>query len=248
VPPPGITRSVVERDHALVAPDGHVRAPLPGWTATAGIVHVSPRMGAAFSQFAVEMERGAVSAPPAPGVQRFVHVTTGSLRLTGDAGRQDLGPRDYAYLPAGHAHRLQATRRTRATLIEKPFVPLAGEDPPWPVAGSERDAPSVAYLGDEGTLVQLLLPDAPAFDLAVNTMAFAPGSALPFVEVHVMEHGLLMLEGTLVYRLGDRWYPVEAGDVVYMAPYCPQWAACYGKTWAKYLIYKDWNRDPLVQP
>ena len=29
------------------------------------------------------------------------------------------------------------------------------------------------------------------------------------VEVHVMEHGLLMLEGQGVYRLGDDWYPVR---------------------------------------
>ena len=27
------------------------------------------------------------------------------------------------------------------------------------------------------------------------------------VEIHVMEHGLLMLEGGGIYRLGDRWYP-----------------------------------------
>ena len=35
-----------------------------------------------------------------------------------------------------------------------------------------------------------------AFDLAVNVFTFQPGATLPMVEVHVMEHGLLMLEGT----------------------------------------------------
>jgi (S)-ureidoglycine aminohydrolase len=29
-----------------------------------------------------------------------------------------------------------------------------------------------------------------------------------------------------------------------MAPYCPQWFGALGKTPAKYLIYKDWNRQP----
>jgi (S)-ureidoglycine aminohydrolase len=29
-----------------------------------------------------------------------------------------------------------------------------------------------------------------------------------------------------------------------MAPYCPQWFGALGKTPAKYLIYKDWNRHP----
>jgi (S)-ureidoglycine aminohydrolase len=30
-----------------------------------------------------------------------------------------------------------------------------------------------------------------------------------------------------------------------MAPFCPQWFGALGKTPAKYLIYKDWNRHPL---
>jgi (S)-ureidoglycine aminohydrolase len=30
-----------------------------------------------------------------------------------------------------------------------------------------------------------------------------------------------------------------------MAPYCPQWFGAIGKTPAKYLIYKDWDRHPL---
>ena len=41
------------------------------------------------------------------------------------------------------------------------------------------------------------------------------------VEIHVMEHGLLMLEGGGIYRLGDSWYPVEAGDFIWMAPLLP---------------------------
>ncbi len=49
------------------------------------------------------------------------------------------------------------------------------------------------------------------------------------VEIHVMEHGLLMLEGGGIYRLGDRWYPVTAGDFIWMAPYCPQWFGALGR-------------------
>ncbi len=75
-------------------------------------------------------------------------------------------------------------------------------------------------------------------------MTYQPGAALPMVEIHVMEHGLLMLAGGGIYRLGDYWYPVTAGDFIWMAPYCPQWFGALGKTPAKYLIYKDWNRHP----
>jgi (S)-ureidoglycine aminohydrolase len=94
--------------------------------------------------------------------------------------------------------------------------------------------------------VRCLLPDDPAFDFAVNTMTYQPGATLPMVEMHVMEHGLLMLSGEGIYRLGDSWYPVAAGDFIWMAPYCPQWFGVLGKKPAKYLIYKDWNRHPLA--
>ena len=54
-----------------------------------------------------------------------------------------------------------------------------------------------------------------------------------------------MLEGGGIYRLGDAWYPVEAGDFIWMGPYCSQWFGALGKRPAKYLIYKDWRRHPL---
>jgi (S)-ureidoglycine aminohydrolase len=93
--------------------------------------------------------------------------------------------------------------------------------------------------------LKTFLPQEPAFDLAVNLFNFRPGAALPLVEVHVMEHGLLMLDGQGVYRLADSWYPVQQGDVIWMAPYCPQWFVAMGKGPARYLYYKDVNRDPL---
>ena len=84
-----------------------------------------------------------------------------------------------------------------------------------------------------------------SFDFAVNTMTYQPGAALSMVEMHVMEHGLIMLEGGGIYRLGDSWYPVTAGDFIWMGAWCPQWFGAIGKVPAKYLIYKDWNRHPL---
>jgi (S)-ureidoglycine aminohydrolase len=111
--------------------------------------------------------------------------------------------------------------------------------------GHEDNVASVALMGDEDLQVRGLLPDSPSFDFAVNTMTYQPGAALALVEIHVMEHGLLMLEGGGIYRLGDNWYPVTAGDFIWMAPFCPQWFGALGKQPAKYLIYKDWNRHPI---
>ena len=105
--------------------------------------------------------------------------------------------------------------------------------------------PSVDFLGDPSARLRTLLPDEPGFDLAMNTFVFDPGATLPMVESHVMEHGLIFLEGGGVYRLGDAWCPVTAGDSIWMAPYLPQWFGALGKTPSRYHYYKDVNRDPL---
>jgi (S)-ureidoglycine aminohydrolase len=98
---------------------------------------------------------------------------------------------------------------------------------------------------DEALEVRTLVPADTAFDFAVNTMTFQPGAALSMVEIHVMEHGLVMLAGGGIYRLGDSWYPVTEGDFIWMGPYCPQWFGALGKTPSRYLIYKDWRRHPF---
>jgi (S)-ureidoglycine aminohydrolase len=64
--------------------------------------------------------------------------------------------------------------------------------------------------------------------------------------MHIMEHGLLMLEGGGIYRLGDSWYPVTTGDFIWMGPWCPQWFGANGKVPAKYNIYNDSNRHTMA--
>ena len=99
---------------------------------------------------------------------------------------------------------------------------------------SNEDEVSSHPLGDDpGLQVKCLLPDEMSFDFAVNTMVYQPGAALSMVEMHVMEHGLIMLEGGGIYRLGDSWYPVTAGDFIWMAPWCPQWFGAIGKVAGK---------------
>ena len=130
-------------------------------------------------------------------------------------------------------------------MFEKRYVPRPNGPGPRVVIGLEQSVEGQPFLGDPDARLSVLLPDEPAFDLAVNVFSFKPGATLPFVEVHVMEHGLLMLEGQGVYRLGEAWYPVRAGDLIWMAPFCPQWFVAMGKAPAAYLYYKDVNRDPL---
>ena len=248
----GLTRSAHRRDHLLLTPDTFVRTPLPGLTKGAAIVHVSPQVGAGFTQMTVEMEPGG-TLTQGP-TQRMLYVLEGKLTLEEPGARKPhaMSAGSYAYVPTEHPHVLKAKTKARVVVIDKPFLPLDPEHQeqlpegyPQFVIGREEDVPSVALNGDEALQVRSLLPSSMAFDFACNTMTYEPGASLAQVEIHYMEHGLLMLEGGGVYRLGDSWYPTEAGDFIWMAPYCPQWFGAIGKRPAKYLIYKDFNRHTL---
>jgi (S)-ureidoglycine aminohydrolase len=239
----GETRSASARNHALITPDTFVRAPLPGMRGATAIVHASPRIGAAFTQYTAEFEPGGQLGPAA--TQRFIYVIEGELAVTLGGKRHTLPSSGFAYLSDG-GETIAAVTTARAAVIEKPYQPVAGINTPAAFVGAEQSVPEEQLNGDEWLTVRKLLPDNPAFDFAVNTMTYRPGATLPMVEIHVMEHGLLMLEGGGIYRLDDRWYPVSAGDFIWMGAFCPQWFGALGKTPAKYLIYKDWNRHPLV--
>ena len=234
----GSTRSAHERDHLLHTPETFVRAPLPGMERATAIVHISPALGARFVQYTAELEADGTLGPAEH--QRFIYVNDGTVRV----GDTKLEPGGHAYLPPASRTRVSAVSESRCTVFEKPFEDRSGVNVPRSFVGQEgRVAPT--YLGDDPWLeVRALVPDDPAFDFRVNTMTYQPGAALAAPEIHVMEHGLLMLEGGGIYRLGDRWYPVQAGDVIWMSAYCPQWFGALGKTPAKYLIYKDWDRGP----
>ena len=242
----GYTRSSRQQDHLLLTPDTFIRAPLPGMQRATAVVHVSPAMGAGFTQYTAEFEAGGLLAPAE--AQRFVYVIEGELAVKDGSGERRLVAGDYCYVAASYAAHFEAAAAGRAAVIEKVYQPLEN----WaahgaaPLSGRESDVEPKPLMGDDALAVRVLLPDDFAFDFAVNTMTFQPGAALPMVEIHVMEHGLLMLEGGGIYRLGESWYPVTAGDFIWMAPYCPQWFGALGKTPAKYLIYKDWNRHPLA--
>jgi (S)-ureidoglycine aminohydrolase len=211
--------------------------------ACSAVVHVSPALGAGFTEYAAEFEAGGRLG--ATRAQRFVFVMDGNVKVEVDGRSNELRASGYAYIPEGLSHRIFASTVCRAAVIEKRYEPLDSVAPPKLIISNE-DAVSAHPLGDDPALqVKCLLPDEMSFDFAVNTMVYQPGAALSMVEMHIMEHGLIMLEGGGIYRLGDCWYPVTASDFIWMAPWCPQWFGAIGKTPAKYLIYKNWNRHPF---
>ncbi|HUB01669.1 MAG TPA: (S)-ureidoglycine aminohydrolase [Terriglobales bacterium] len=242
----GRTRSSQQHNHVLLTPDTFVRTTLPGMKACSAIVHASPAMGARFTGYTAEFQSGGELGPIS--AQRFVFVLEGELELEAAGKRSRLSTRGFAYIPEGVTHRISATKTSHGAVIEKHYSAHDSSPPPALLISHEDEIPSHPLSDDPDLQVKCLLPDTMSFDFAVNTMVYQPGAALSMVEMHIMEHGLLMLEGGGIYRLGDSWYPVTAGDFIWMAPWCPQWFGAIGKTPAKYLIYKDWNRHPLAEP
>ncbi|MGA2041050.1 MAG: (S)-ureidoglycine aminohydrolase [Bryobacteraceae bacterium] len=232
----GLTRGALCADHMLQTPNTFVRAPLPGMRNATAIVHIGPARGARFTQYTVEFESGGW-LPPASD-QRFAYVLEGEIQ----AGASTLAAGDYIYVPPSAQVDFSASAAARVTVIEKPYLPLPAVEPPDSFTGGASRLPAEPLLGSSALTVQTLIPAEPGFDFAINILTYQPGAALPMVEMHVMEHGLLMLAGGGIYRLSASWYPVQAGDFIWMAPYCPQWFGALGEQPARYIIYKDWNR------
>lgn len=240
----GDTRSSHQHNHLLLTADTFVRTTLPGMTKCSAIVHVGSALGARFTEYTAEFETGGELGCTV--AQRFIFVTEGAVQVKAAGKQHKLSAHGYAYLPQDFKHQVIASQPSRAIIIEKPYQELDSVPSPRPIFSTEEAVPPHPLEDDPDLQVRCLLPDEMSFDFAVNTMVYQPGAALPMVEMHVMEHGLMMLEGGGIYRLDNSWYPVTAGDFIWMAPWCPQWFGAIGKVPAKYLIYKDWNRHPLA--
>ena len=250
----GDTRSRLTQQYALITPDTHVESPLLGWKNSRAIVHVSPEMGARFSQYTAFLEAGAESGLPGASVQRFLYVLSGSCTLSIDSTHRNaeairlnkLTAGGFAFVPANIGHLIRCRESATLIVFEKVYQPRPDCQSPPAFIGNANDVAGEPFMGDDDAQLRTLLPVSPEFDMAVNVFTYQPGATLPQVEVHVMEHGLLMLEGKGVYRLSNDYFPVAEGDVIWIASYCPQWFVAMGKTPVSYIYYKDIHRDRSI--
>ncbi len=200
-------------------------------------------MGARLAQTIVPLAAGNnAHFAPAPGIEAVVFLLDGNAQWDGQAVEAGA----FLYLPPGDKLSVNATENCRMLCFEKRFASRENLQTPARLLGHEREIEGAPYLGDPDARLKVLLPDQPEFDLAVNIFAYQPGARLPLVEVHVMEHGLMMLNGEGIYRLNNQWYPIMAGDCIWIKGYCPQWFAATGKVVARYIYYKDVNRELLI--
>lgn len=228
---PGFTRSVYKRDYALITPESHVFSAIPDWTKTSGAYLITPATGSHFVMYLAQMEENSASALPPQDVERFLFVVKGEVLLSGGSEVTKILVDSFAYLPPNFDHSLKSEVSATVVIFERRYQRLGNEAPHF-IVGSTDKQPLLETPGEVFAL-RKLLPTTLAYDFNIH-------------EVHYNQHGLLLLEGQGVYRLGDNWHPVQAGDAIWMAPFVPQWYAALGKTRTRYLLYKDVNRNPLV--
>jgi (S)-ureidoglycine aminohydrolase len=239
------SRTRLRRRYALFPLDGYPSSKLPAWPDVEARVLTAPAMGAGFAEYLLTMHAGHGMRATADGrVETFFYVLSGEFDVLtdGDAPRP-LTDGGYAWISPTTDFQISSDSEGALLMVRKAFEPISGVAPPRAVIGHETSVTSEPFHGDEGARLQMLLPDELAFDLAMNIFTFDPGHSLPVVETHVMEHGLYFLQGKGVYYLDDEWMEVEAGDFIWMGPFVPQSFYATGPVPAKYIYYKNVNRD-----
>lgn len=228
---------------------------LPFWDNTRLWVLARPLSGFAetFSQYIMDVQPGGGSDRPEtdPRAEAALFVLSGTAQLVVAGKSYSLRAGSFAYLPPNCDWRLRndGPDDLRFHWFRKAYQAVDGLDAPDIVITHEADiTPTpMPYTDGKWATTRFMDPSDMRHDMHITIVTFQPGAVIPFLETHVMEHGLYVLEGKAVYRLNSDWVEVEAGDFMWLRAFCPQ--ACYagGPGPFRYLLYKDVNRHmPLT--
>jgi (S)-ureidoglycine aminohydrolase len=242
-----LTRSVVKRNHAVISPDGYINSNVPGWENCTVNVIINEQMGANLCQTFITANQNCQLKGVTKASQILFYVVEGSCKASIGTETKTLTKGQFVYIPIGKGYLFDAfAEGTQLLTFHKVYQPLEGYDIPATYFGDAADIEGPIYMGDDALRIQVLLPPDLSFDMAVNIFTYQSGGNLPMVETHIMEHGLMYLQGQGIYMLDHEWYPIKKGDSIWMAPYCQQWFTAMGKEPAVYIYYKNVNRFPTT--
>ncbi len=247
------SRTRLGRRYALFPLEGYPYSRLPSFPTAQVRVLSSPALGAGFVQYWIDLPTGESGQFGSKGgVETFYYV------MGGDGGTVtvqytsavSLWPGSFGLVPPGATVTFAAGPGGPLSLLllRKRYETYELPDnlgvPFGPVIHSHlSDVPALPWDSNEHSRLQTLIPDDFGYDLAMNIFTFDPGHGLPIVETHVMEHGALILQGKGLYYLDGDWMEVERDDFIWMGPFCPQSFYATGPTPAKYIYYKNVNRE-----
>lgn len=255
-----LTDRAVFTDAYAVMPKGVmtdiVTSFLPFWENARFWVIARPMSGFSetFSHYISEVMPGGGSLRPETdsGVEAVLFVVAGAIQLVLEGISYTLKEGGYAYLPPDAYWTVKNATEAPASFhwIRKAYQSVDGLDAPEAFVTNETEVTRVEMPDTDGkwSTTRFVEPSDLRHDMHVNIVTFEPGGVIPFLETHVMEHGLYVLEGKAAYRLNQDWVEVEAGDYMWLRAFCPQ--ACYagGPGQFRYLLYKDVNRHMPLGP
>jgi len=239
------SRTRVKPRYALFPMEGVPFSRLPDWKNADIRVLAAPALGAKFVEYLLDLKAGSGATVQADGaIETFFYVLSGSIKLTIDKQQtHELSTGGFALLPPTASYEVSSAAPAQLLMLKKRYEAARGIAMFAPLIGNQSNVKADVYCGDEGAKLQLLIPDDLQYDMAMNIFEFDTGHSLPYVETHVMEHGLYFLQGKGVYYLDDTWMEVEATDFIWMGPYVPQSYYATGPVSSKYIYYKNVNRE-----
>ncbi len=244
------TRAVVRHgNYAVFTPDGLVQNVVPGFEDCDVTILSSPRIGARFVDYLVTLrdQGGNTQGFGGDGIQTFLYVVFGNVKVTIDGKDYELKQGDYAYAPPELNMKFVNSNNgedSRIFLYKKRYQDAEGVGRPEVIVGRKEDLKSTAYEGMEEVQITDFLPKDLAYDMNIHILSFKPGASHGFIETHVQEHGAYVLSGRGMYNLDNEWMPVDKGDYIFMGAYSLQGTYAIGLDEEfSYIYSKDANRD-----
>lgn len=231
--------------YAILAKGDRVESTLPGFKGVTARVMTNPTLGAKFVEHELLVKAGGGTVKPIQQeFEHFLFVIDGGVQFETNGQTHHLETGGFVWLPPDTAFSFNNTGAalTQMLWLRRRYESVAGVTVPAPIISNEKDVGAIA----EDTYVEKhLIPydNELGYDMAFNLLIFTPGIHFSFVETHIMEHGLYMLDGRGIYYLNGDLIEVQKDDYIYMAPYCPQYFVASGWETGRYILYKDVNRD-----
>lgn len=234
-------RTRVRQRYALMPLEGFPVSRLPTWPDAEVKVLAAPALGAQFVQYLIDLPAGrAGQFTSDAGIETLYYALDGTGKVNQN---QPIRSGSFGLVPPAASFTVNAADRLRLIVLRKRYERAASIEVFKSLHGHESDVKKEIWAENPHSLLQTLIPDDFAYDMAMNIFTFDPGFGLPIVETHVMEHGLYFLQGKGVYFLDGDWMEVERDDFIWMGPYCPQSFYATGPTPSRYLYYKNVNRE-----
>lgn len=232
--------------YAILPQASRVESYLPNFRDVDVYVLAAPQLGARFVECELFVKPGGGSNQPIDdGLEQFLFVLEGEIILELDAQSHHLTKGGLSWLPPHLSYNIYNSSKelSRVLWLRKRYEPIEGLKIPELIITHEKDI--LAYPWKASNLEKNLIPfhENLAFDMGCILLFFDPGHYFDFAESHINEHGLYMYEGRGVYWLNGNYHEAQAGDFIYMAPYCPQFFYPTGWDRSSYILYKEVNRD-----